>query len=112
LGIGFRGQLFFIVWGAGFGGIPLAMSVVFSRAFGFSPVILPIWAAVMLMVGIFFGKKMQKFMKVSGARHVGGNVGGGFGSSSFSDSGSFSGGSSFSDFGGGSSGGGGASSSW
>jgi uncharacterized protein len=106
LGIGFRGEKFFILWGAGFGGIPLAMSVAFGFAFGFSIIILPIFAFVMLLVGLIFGKKLQKLMKSSGGK--GGSSGG------WSSGGGFSSGSSSSgsSFGGGSSGGGGSSRSW
>jgi len=108
IGMGFRGQKFFILWGAGFGGIPLAMSVLFGKAFGFSVLVLPIWGLAMLLVGLIFGKKIQKSMKPSGGK------GGSSGSSSgwSSSSGSSSSSDSSSDFGGGSSGGGGSDRSW
>jgi uncharacterized protein len=109
LGIGFHGQKFLLLWGAGFGGMPLAMSVLFGYAFGFSMLILPIWGLVMLLVGLIFGKKIQKSMKFSGGK------GGSSGSSRSgwsSSSGSSSSSDSSSDFGGGTSGGGGSDRSW
>lgn len=112
LGAGLRqkGGGFFIIWGAGFGGIPLAMSLAFGFAMGFPIYILPAWAMLMLVFSFSFGKKVISHLPSSG-----GSVGGrGFssGSSGSSSFGGFSGGSSSGGFGGGSSGGGGASGSW
>src|SRR4030042_4877442 len=45
-------QGFFRIWGAGFGGIPLLMSIVFGLAMGFPVFILPAWAVVMLLPGM------------------------------------------------------------
>jgi uncharacterized protein len=111
LGAGLRqkGQAFFRFWGAGFGGIPLLMSIAFGLAMGFPLYILPAWAVIMLLTGIRYGKKLGRSGGLfSGASFSSG--GGGFSSSS--SSGGFSGGSSFGGFSGGSSGGGGASGSW
>jgi uncharacterized protein len=105
-----KGGGFLIIWGAGFGGIPLLMSLAFAAAMGFPMYILPIWALLMLVFSISFGKKIFSHISVSGGSGRGSRFGSGSsGSSSF---GGFSGGSSFGGFGGGSSGGGGASGSW
>jgi uncharacterized protein len=111
LGAGLRnkGQGFFRIWGAGFGGIPLFMSIAFAFAMGFPVYILPAWALVMLITGIRYGKKFARAGIFSGGSFSSG--GRGF-SSGGSSSGGFSGGSSFGGFSGGSSGGGGASGSW
>ncbi len=111
LGAGLRqkGQGFFRIWGAGFGGIPLFMSIAFAFAMGFPVYILPIWALVMLITGLRYGKKLGRAGLFSGGSFSSGGRGFSSGSSS---SGGFSGGSSFGGFSGGSSGGGGASGSW
>ncbi len=111
LGSGLRqkGGGFFRIWGAGFGGIPLLMSIAFAFAMGFPVFILPAWAVIMLLTGLRYGKKLGRagiFSSSSSGR--GGFSSGGFSSSS----GGFSGGSSFGGFSGGSSGGGGSSGSW
>jgi uncharacterized protein len=115
LGAGLRqkGQGFFRIWGAGFGGIPLFMSLLFGWAMGFPIYILPLWALFMLIIGLRYGKKFMRKALASGASFSRG--GGSFSSSGFSSSsssGGFSGGSSFGGFSGGSSGGGGSSGSW
>lgn len=108
-----KGQGFFLIWGAGFGGIPLFMSLVFGWAMGFPIYILPAWALIVLIVGLRYGKTVIHKALTSGASFsVGGRA---YSSSGFSrgfSSGGFSGGSSFGGFSGGSSGGGGASRSW
>lgn len=111
LGAGLRqkGQSFFRIWGAGFGGIPLFMSIVFGLAMGFPVYILPAWAVIMLLTGIRYGKKLGRAGLFSGGSFSSGGRGFSSGSSS---SGGFSGGSSFGGFSGGSSGGGGSSGSW
>ena len=111
LGYGLRqkGQGFFLIWGAGFGGIPLFMSLAFSMAMGFPIYILPAWALFVLIIGLRYGKTAIHKMLSSGASF---SVGGRSYSSSGSSFGGFSGGSSFGGFSGGSSGGGGASGSW
>jgi uncharacterized protein len=104
-----KGQGFFIIWGAGFGGIPLVMSLAFSAAMGVPIYIMPAYALFVLIVGIRYGKTtIHKFMS-SGVSSSGGRSSYSSGRSSF---GSFSGGSSFGGFSGGSSGGGGSSGSW
>ena len=104
-----KGQGFFLIWGAGFGGIPLFMSLAFSLVMGFPIYILPAWALIMLIIGICYGKKIiPKTMSSGGSFSAGGRTY----SSSGSSFGGFSGGSSFGGFSGGSSGGGGASGSW
>ena len=111
LGAGLRqkGQGFFRIWGAGFGGIPLVMSIAFAFAMGFPVFILPAWAVIMLLTGLRYGKKLGRAGIFSGgAGGRGSSSGGSFGSGF----GGFSGGSSFGGFSGGSSGGGGASGSW
>jgi uncharacterized protein len=108
-----KGQSFFRIWGAGFGGIPLLMSIAFALAMGFPVYILPAWAVLMLITGVRYGKKFARAGLFSGGSFSSG--GRGFssgGSSSSSSSGGFSGGSSFGGFSGGSSGGGGSSGSW
>ena len=112
LGSGLRqkGGGFLRIWGAGFGGIPLAMSLAFAAAMGFPIYILPAWALLVLVFSIGFGKKVFSHFPSSGFSSGGGRFGSG--SSSSSSFGGFSGGSSFGGFGGGSSGGGGASGSW
>jgi uncharacterized protein len=108
-----KGQGFLRIWGAGFGGIPLFMSLAFAAVMGFPIYILPAWAACMFVIGISSGKKILHSAFASGASSSG--KGRGFfsgGSSSGSSFGGFSGGSSFGGFSGGSSGGGGASGSW
>ena len=115
LGYGLRqkGQGFFIIWGAGFGGIPLFMSLAFSLAMGFPIYILPAWAVFVLIIGLRYGKTVIHKALTSGASFsVGGRTYSSSGSSSSSSFGGFSGGSSFGGFSGGSSGGGGASGSW
>jgi uncharacterized protein len=112
-----KGQGFFLIWGAGFGGIPLLMSLGFSLAMGFPIYILPAWAVFVLIIGLRYGKTVIHKALSSGATFsVGGRTysSSGFssGSSSSSGFGGFSGGSSFGGFSGGSSGGGGASGSW
>jgi uncharacterized protein len=111
LGAGLRqkGQGFFRIWGAGFGGIPLVMSIAFGLAMGFPVYILPAWAVIMLLTGMRYGKKLGRAGLFSGGSFSSG--GRGF-SSGGSSSGGFSGGSSFGGFSGGSSGGGGSSGSW
>ncbi len=104
-----KGQGFFLIWGAGFGGIPLAMSIIFALVIGFPVYILPALAAFMLIIGMRYGKKFFSSALVSGASL---SVGGRTYSSGGSSFGGFSGGSSFGGFSGGSSGGGGASGSW
>lgn len=111
LGAGLRqkGQGFLRIWGAGFGGIPVFMSIAFAFAMGFPVYILPAWAVFILIIGMRYGKKFLGsafFPSSSSSRRGGGWLSGG---SSF---GGFSGGSSFGGFSGGSSGGGGASGSW
>jgi uncharacterized protein len=97
-------QGFLRIWGAGFGGIPLGMSLVFARVMGFPLYLLPAWAVFVLIVGISFGKKLFNTVLSSGVSFsVGGRRFSGGGASS---------GSSFGGFSGGSSGGGGASGSW
>ncbi|MEW6516240.1 MAG: TPM domain-containing protein [candidate division FCPU426 bacterium] len=113
-GLGKGGEPFFVLWGSGFGGIPLVMSIIFGLVMNFPVYILPAWAVLMFIVGISRGKKFLKAALASGHVQVNGRTyyggGSGFGSfSSGSSSGSFGGGSSFS---GGSSGGGGSSRSW
>ena len=104
-----KGKGFFLIWGAGFGGIPLFMSLAFSVAMGFPIYILPAWALIVLIIGICYGKKIiPKTMSSGGSSSSGGRTY----SSSGSSFGSFSGGSSFGGFSGGSSGGGGSSGSW
>jgi uncharacterized protein len=104
-----KGQGFFRIWGAGFGGIPLLMSIAFAFAMGFPVYILPAWAVFMLILGMRYSKKFARAGIFSGgAGGRGTSSGGGFGSGF----GGFSGGSSFGGFSGGSSGGGGASGSW
>jgi uncharacterized protein len=113
LGAGLRqkGEGFFRIWGAGFGGIPLVMSLLFGWAMGFPVYILPLWALFMLIVGLRYGKKFMRKALASGASFSRG--GRSYSSSGFSSSsGGFSGGSSFGGFSGGSSGGGGSSGSW
>jgi uncharacterized protein len=112
LGAGLRqkGGGFLRIWGAGFGGIPLAMSIAFGAAMGFPIFILPVWALIMLVFSILFGKKVASHLATSGGSAGGGRFGSG--SSGGSSFGGFSGGSSSGGFGGGSSGGGGASGSW
>ena len=111
LGAGLRqkGQGFFRIWGAGFGGIPLLMSIAFAFAMGFSVFILPAWAVIMLLTGLRYGKKLGRAGLFSGGSFSSGGRGFSSGSSS---SGGFGGGSSFGGFSGGSSGGGGSSGSW
>lgn len=111
LGAGLRqkGQSFFRIWGAGFGGIPLFMSIVFGLAMGFPIYILPAWGVIMLFTGMRYGKKLGRAGLFSGSSFSSGGRGFSSGSSS---SGGFSGGSSFGGFSGGSSGGGGSSGSW
>jgi uncharacterized protein len=111
LGAGLRkkGQGFFRIWGAGFGGIPLLMSIAFAFAMGFPVFLLPAWAVIMLLTGMRYGKKLGRAGLFSGGSFSSG--GRGF-SSGGSSSGGFSGGSSFGGFSGGSSGGGGSSGSW
>jgi len=104
-----KGQSFFRIWGAGFGGIPLVMSIVFALMMGFPVYILPAWALFMLVIGMRYGKKFARSGLFSGGSF---SAGGRTYSSSGSSSGGFSGGSSFGGFSGGSSGGGGASGSW
>jgi uncharacterized protein len=115
LGAGLRqkGQGFFVIWGAGFGGIPLFMSFLFGWAMGFPIYILPLWALFTLIIGLRYGKKFMREALASGASFsMGGRSYSSSGFSSSSSSGGFSGGSSFGGFSGGSSGGGGASGSW
>jgi uncharacterized protein len=108
-----KGQGFFLIWGAGFGGIPLLMSLAFSLAMGFPIYILPAWAVIVLIIGLRYGKTVIHKALTSGASFsVGGRTYSSSGSSSSSSFGGFSGGSSFGGFSGGSSGGGGASGSW
>ncbi len=108
-----KGQGFFLIWGAGFGGIPLAMSLMFALFMGFPIYILPAWAVFMLIIGLRYGKTVIHKALSSGASFsVGGRTYSRSGSSSGSSFGGFSGGSSFGGFSGGSSGGGGASGSW
>jgi uncharacterized protein len=104
-----KGQGFFLIWGAGFGGIPLFMSLLFGWAMGFPIYILPAWAIIMLIVGLRYGKTVIHKALSSGASF---SAGGRTYSRSSSSFGGFSGGSSFGGFSGGSSGGGGASGSW
>ncbi|MBN1255897.1 MAG: TPM domain-containing protein [Deltaproteobacteria bacterium] len=104
-----KGQGFFLIWGAGFGGIPLAMSFAFSWAMGFPIYILPAWALFVLIIGLRYAKTTIHKALSSGASSSGGRRSY---SSSGSSFGSFSGGSSFGGFSGGSSGGGGSSGSW
>jgi uncharacterized protein len=104
-----KGQGFFLIWGSGFGGIPLLMSLAFSLAMGFPIYILPAWALIVLIIGLRYGKTVIHKALTSGASF---SVGGRTYSSSSSSFGGFSGGSSFGGFSGGSSGGGGASGSW
>ena len=115
LGYGLRqkGQGFFLIWGAGFGGIPLFMSLAFSWAMGFPIYILPAWALIVLIFGLRYGKTtIHKILSSGGSFSAGGRTYSSSGFSSSSSSGGFSGGSSFGGFSGGSSGGGGASRSW
>ncbi|MCJ7663316.1 MAG: TPM domain-containing protein [Desulfobacterales bacterium] len=108
-----KGQSFFRIWGAGFGGIPLLMSIAFALAMGFPVYILPAWAVIMLLTGMRYGKKFARAGLFSGGSFSAGGKGfSSSGSSSSSSSGGFSGGSSFGGFSGGSSGGGGSSGSW
>jgi uncharacterized protein len=108
-----KGQGFFLIWGAGFGGIPLLMSLAFSLAMGFPIYILPAWALFVLIMGLRYGKTVIHKALASGASFsVGGRSYSSSGFSSSSSFGGFSGGSSFGGFSGGSSGGGGASGSW
>jgi uncharacterized protein len=108
-----KGQGFFLIWGAGFGGIPLFMSFLFGWAMGFPIYILPAWALIVLIIGLRYGKTVIHKALASGASFsVGGRSYSSSGFSSSSSSGGFSGGSSFGGFSGGSSGGGGASGSW
>jgi uncharacterized protein len=108
-----KGQGFFLIWGAGFGGIPLFMSLAFSLAMGFPIYILPAWAVFVLIMGLRYGKTVIHKALTSGASFsVGGRSYSSSGFSSSSSFGGFSGGSSFGGFSGGSSGGGGASGSW
>jgi len=108
-----KGQSFFRIWGAGFGGIPLLMSIVFALVMGFPAYILPAWAVVMLLTGMRYSKKFARSGLFSGGSFsVGGRTYSSSGFSSSSSSGGFSGGSSFGGFSGGSSGGGGSSGSW
>jgi uncharacterized protein len=104
-----KGQGFFLIWGAGFGGIPLLMSLAFGWAMGFPIYILPAWALIVLIIGLRYGKTFIHKALTSGASFSIGGRSYSSGGSSFS---SFSGGSSFGGFSGGSSGGGGASGSW
>jgi uncharacterized protein len=104
-----KGQGFFLIWGAGFGGIPLVMSIIFSWAMGLPIYIMPAWALFVLIMGLRYGKTTIHKILSSGASSSGGRSSYSSGGSSF---GSFSGGSSFGGFSGGSSGGGGASGSW
>lgn len=104
-----KGQGFFLIWGAGFGGIPLLMSLAFGWAVGFPIYILPAWAVFVLIIGLRYGKTVIHKALTSGASF---SAGGRSYSRSGSSFGSFSGGSSFGGFSGGSSGGGGASGSW
>jgi uncharacterized protein len=107
-GLGKGGEPFFVLWGAGFGGIPLVMSIIFSLVMNFPVYILPALAVLMFIIGKSRGKKFLKSALASGHIQVNGRTyyGGGSGF------GSFSGGSSSGGFGGGSSGGGGSSRSW
>jgi len=108
-----KGQGFFLIWGAGFGGIPLLMSLVFGWAMGFPIYILPAWALIVLIIGLRYGKTVIHKALASGVSFSAGGrsySSGGFSGSS--SSGGFSGGSSFGGFSGGSSGGGGAGRSW
>jgi len=108
-----KGQGFFLIWGAGFGGIPLLMSLAFGWAMGFPLYILPVWALIVLIIGLRYGKTVIHKALTSGASFsAGGRSYSSSGFSSSSSSGGFSGGSSFGGFSGGSSGGGGASRSW
>ena len=104
-----KGQGFFLIWGVGFGGIPLFMSLLFGWAMGFPIYILPAWAVIVLIIGLRYGKTVIHKALASGASF---SAGGRSYSSSGSSFGGFSGGSSFGGFSGGSSGGGGASGSW
>lgn len=108
-GLRHKGQGFFLIWGAGFGGIPLFMSIMFALAMGFPLYILPAWAVFMLIIGMRYGKKFLGSALSSGSASFAGGRSRSGGGSSF---GGFSGGSSFGGFSGGSSGGGGASGSW
>jgi uncharacterized protein len=106
-----KGQGFFLIWGSGFGGIPLLMSIAFGLAMGFPIYILPAWALLMLIIGLRYGKTVIHKALTSGASFTFG--GRSYSSSGYSSSsGGFGGGSSFGGFSGGSSGGGGASGSW
>jgi uncharacterized protein len=107
-GLGKGGEPFFVIWGAGFGGIPLVMSIIFSLFMNFPVYILPAWAVLMFILGISHGKKFLKLGLANGTIQVNGRTYSG-GGSRF---GGFSGGSSSGGFGGGSSGGGGSSRSW
>jgi uncharacterized protein len=108
-----KGQGFFLIWGAGFGGIPLLMSIAFALTMGFPVYILPAWAVIMLLTGMRYGKKLARAGLFSGGSFsAGGRTYSSSGFSSSSSSGGFSGGSSFGGFSGGSSGGGGAGGSW
>ncbi len=107
-GLGKGGEPFFVIWGAGFGGIPLVMSIMFSLFMNFPVYILPAWAVLMFILGIRHGKKFLKLGLANGTIQVNGRTYSG-GGSRF---GGFSGGSSSGGFGGGSSGGGGSSRSW
>ena len=91
-----KGQGFFLIWGAGFGGIPLLMSLAFSMAMGFPIYILPLWAVFVLIIGLRYGKTVIHKALTSGASFsVGGRTYSSSGSSSSSSFGGFSGGSSF-----------------
>jgi len=108
-----KGQSFFRIWGAGFGGIPLLMSIAFALAMRFPIYILPAWAVIMLLTGMRYGKKFIGKALAGGASFsMGGRSYSSGGFSSSSSSGGFSGGSSSGGFSGGSSGGGGSSGSW
>ena len=101
---------FFIIWGAGFGGIPLMMSYGFPLGF-YERFVLHIFAIGMFIWGYLTGKRNPKaFRNTSGGINPGsgwvwGGGGGGFSGGGFSGGGGGG-------FGGGSSGGGGASGSW
>jgi uncharacterized protein len=113
------GHAFLLLWGAGFGGIPLLISLAESRA-GFA--VLCVIAVVTFIVGALAARRVppsnlrrrhggsgRRWTSIGDGLFGGGFGGGGFGSGGFGGGG---GGGGFGGFGGGCSGGGGASGGW
>ncbi len=103
-----KGDSSFRIWGVSFGGLSLLLSIAFAFGMNFPAYILPIWAVIMFLTGLYFRNKIMNSLSAS----VFHSSGEGTSLSNGWGSGGFSGGSSFGGFSGGSSGGGGSSRSW